>query len=194
MTVRIVNIRGTSGSGKSTLVRRVMELIGPRTAEFDRGRRQPLYYRLPRPEVAGRDVVVLGHYETACGGCDTITELDMSFRLAREQAAAGNHVIMEGLLLSGEVRRTIELHYWAQANGAALHVIRLTTPIEQCVANVQQRRTDRGDERPLNPKNTLAKERTVQTVTKRLREAGVDVIDMDNGEPTVRLIMDLLNG
>lgn len=160
---RIVNFRGTSGSGKTTLVHRVMSLYLDRKPVHIEGRKQPLYYTLTHPG-RGRDLAVLGHYETACGGCDTITELDEIFALAKRLARDGFDVLMEGLLVSGEIIRTAQL-----SQELRLYVLTLNTPIDDCVANINKRRVARGVEEPVRPKNTIAKDKTVRRVMERLK-------------------------
>ena len=99
----IVNPRGTSGAGKTELVRRIIAGYGwGRGGQVEPvstpGRERPMFYRLRHP-LGGRPLVLLGHYEATCGGCDTIRArdggLDEVFRLATEQAAGGCDVLLE---------------------------------------------------------------------------------------------------
>lgn len=172
----IINIRGTSGSGKSTLVRNILASYqgGGQDREMIEKRRQPLSYLL---RAAGLGPLrVLGHYETACGGCDTITDgYDRIWQLAREAHARGEHVLMEGLLLSTEHARTVQ----AVRDGLPVSVIQLDTDLETCIRRVGERRLARGDERPLNPANTEAKHKGIERVCERLRQDGVTVIKRD---------------
>lgn len=173
----IIQIRGTSGTGKSTVVREVMKRYNPaRQKVFRTGRKQPLCYFLPwlggpedsLPEEHG--LVVVGHYETACGGCDTLPSYDASIEIVREAHSRGFDVLFEGLLISGEVRRCAELH----ADGLPYHVIGLEVPLEVCIASVNKRRWAKDPEKPgVNPKNTEAKYKTVQGAMRKLAEAGV---------------------
>jgi len=145
----IINVRGAGGSGKTELVRRILWDYGwrggiaqasPLTAEpiLRQERQRPIGYRLTHPS-GGRSLVVLGHYEVTSGGCDTIRQrdggLDEVFCLAHQQGAAGHDVIIEGLRLSSEVERTKEL-----ARLHRVHILRLTTPVEQCSRNLARRR------------------------------------------------------
>ena len=66
----IVNIRGTSGSGKSTIVVRVCGLYDKKTPHFLEGRKNPYYYVFEKE--GHKPLAILGHYESPCGGCDTI--------------------------------------------------------------------------------------------------------------------------
>src|ERR671913_912726 len=112
----IINPRGTSGSGKTEFVRRLLSDYGwgrdDRVEPVSRvGRERPIAYRLRHP-LGGRPLAVLGHYEAASGGCDTIRATDggmhEAFRLAAEHASGGHDVLLEGLLLSAEHRRSTD--------------------------------------------------------------------------------------
>ena len=182
----IVNPRGTGGSGKTALVRRILADYGwgrgGRVEPVRReGRARPIAYRLPHP-LGGRPLAVLGNYGTAaCGGCDTIPlrdgGLDGAFRLAAGLAAAGHDVLLEGLWLSGEHRRTAEL-----ARGHALHVLRLDTPIERCVRNLAARRRAGRDVRPVIARAVAAQRDAVEDACARLRwcAASVEALDFDD--------------
>lgn len=153
----VVNPRGTSGSGKTELVRRILAQYGwRRTAEsgsiagfepfYGAGRRRPMGYRLHHPR-SGRPLAVIGHYEVTSGGCDTIRAgdggLEEALALAADHASAGYDVILEGLRLSAEQLLSSKL-----AERHSLHVLRLTTPLEQCARNLASRRRMRRDSWP----------------------------------------------
>lgn len=173
----IINIRGTSGSGKSTLVRRVMELYETKSAvKLKVGRKQPIGYILGKG--SHRSLALVGHYETACGGCDTIANMDEIYANVRQASFAGMDVLFEGLLISADANRIIQLHQDLLAH-ATVRVIALDTPLELCIASVNQRRlTDaeakgkayKGD---VNPKNTTSKFSGVKSSMKRIEAAGV---------------------
>lgn len=161
-----INIRGTSGSGKTTLVRSIMgQYHSVFQNVYRENRRRPIVtIHQHKPGCGnGIDLAVIGHYEAPCGGCDTITELDDVFRLVREQMGQGRDVLFEGLILSGEIARTAEL-----AKEVSLHIFCLTTPLEQCLANVNGRRAARGQMLPVKPANTKAKMRCVELTMQRL--------------------------
>jgi predicted kinase len=138
----IVNPRGTSGSGKTELARHIMAGYGwPRgqvAAVCRPGRRRPIAYRLQHPR-DGRPLAVLGHYEATSGGCDTVRladgGMDGVFRLAADFASSGHDVLLEGLALSRDVERSAAL-----AREHELHVLCLTTPPQECAANLIVRR------------------------------------------------------
>lgn len=181
----VINIRGTSGSGKSSLVREAMKGYRRVRPVHEPDRKRPIYYVLT-DHPARPDLTVLGHYETACGGCDTITEQDRIFELARDAVRRGQDVVFEGLLVSAEFRRTAQLG--ADLKGVAdFYVLHLDVPLAECVAGVQSRRTARGDERPLNPKNTESKHKGTRQTCSRLAAAGVHV-EASSREGGLRLV------
>lgn len=195
----IINIRGTSGSGKSTLVRSIKALYHGTTLKFkEEGRKQPVGYSCIRcvpPDLPGPPLGLVGHYETDCGGCDTIASMDRIFELALQAHEKGLDVIFEGLLISADVNRTVDLMKSVPAN--TLHVIALDVPIEECLDSVNARRRGKDLRRwkavnPLaenvtdtpegvtfragvNPKNTISKHKGVKQSCARLVAAGVPV-------------------
>lgn len=164
----IINIRGTSGSGKSTLVRAVMSYYREKEPIFIEKRKQPIRYVLKNPNRTPLEV--LGHYETACGGCDTIKTMDQIFDMALAANARGNHVLFEGLLICSDVKRTM-----AMAQFAPFISISLTTPVEQCCDNVRTRRLAGGNTKEFNEKNTRTRYDYEQKQIKKLQDAGVDI-------------------
>lgn len=168
---RIISIRGTSGSGKSTIVRRVMELFEFRSPHYIDGRKQPIGYRLRNVDNPNKGISVIGHYETACGGCDTIHSFEEVFNHVRREYDMGYHVLFEGVLLYCEVPLTTMM----VLEGLPLDVVALNTPIEECVASVNLRRWERGDPEPVNPDNTITKYNGTITSMARLQANGVPV-------------------
>lgn len=182
----IINIRGTSGSGKSTLVRNVMSLYSSKGRMRKEGRRQPIGYILgnPRPEDIHHQITYIpGHYETACGGCDTINGLDEIYALVEEAADTGAHVLFEGLIVCSDYKRLVGL----KEAGYPVLVIGLNTPLDVCIASVQQRREARGNTEVLNPKNTESKYKTNLRVLERFQEAGVEVAMLSRDEALERI-------
>lgn len=174
---RVINIRGTSGSGKSTLVRRIVELFDEKEPVFVPDRKQPLYYTLRKEGMC--PLALIGHYETACGGCDTIPSMDRIYEVIRLRLGEGFSVLYEGLLISAEVNRAVQLH----ADGFDLSVVELQTPLDLCVESVNQRRWAKTPDKPgVNPKNTSAKFKQTQATCRKLEAAGVRVFRADRDE------------
>ena len=164
----IINIRGTSGSGKSTIVREIMKQYPTVCKVKEDGRKRPLSYSCVKP--MHRPLMVLGHYETPCGGCDTITSMDKIYALVRHAHEEGYDVLYEGLLLSAEVNRCQQLH----EDGLPLLVIGLDVPLQECIDSVNARRWAKDPEKPgVNPKNTESKHKGTKRSMERFKEAGV---------------------
>ena len=140
---------------------------------------------------------MVGHYETACGGCDTINKMDRIFELVRELHESGHDVLFEGLLISADVNRTQALH----DDGLPLLVVELDVDLDVCLDSIHERRMAKwkqrgspGDPPPrVNPKNTKSKHRGTQTSTRRLSGGGVDttVCTRDEALAAVRRALEL---
>jgi predicted kinase len=193
----IVNPRGTSGSGKTELARRILADYGWSSGggmEPIRraGRARPIGFQLRHP-LGGRPLAVLGYYGAeTCGGCDTIPArdggLDAVFRLADWLATTGHDVLLEGLFLSAEYRRTAEL-----ARRHPLHVLRLDTPVERCARNLLARQRRSGALRPLVAEVVAAQRDAVEDVCARLRccAASVETLDFDEALRRARELLGL---
>ena len=180
-----INIQGTSGSGKSTLVRSIMLHYQANAPCYVDGRKQPHHYLL---SVEGRPcLVVPGHYATPCGGCDTLKTVDDVYATVHKAIEAKSNVLYEGIMVADDTRRAIDLNSIAE-----VHVILLTTPIETCLASIQNRRDARGDTRPLNPKNTISRARAHENGCKRLEAEGVAVHRLSRDEALAK-VKELLN-
>jgi energy-coupling factor transporter ATP-binding protein EcfA2 len=174
----IINIRGTSGSGKSTLVREIMDLYPTKTRVMVKDRKQPLAYLLSTDISDDKPLYVAGHYETACGGCDTITSYDDNYSYILKAHEAGYHVLFEGLLISAETRRMIELK--DKVGTENVLVIALEVDLETCLESINtRRRVKKPDAPPVNPKNTESKYKGVKSCMKKLAENGVRTMWLD---------------
>lgn len=171
----IISVRGTSGSGKTHLVRAVWGKFKTAEPTFREGRKRPIFYALKRPG-RKRPLYVLGSYETVCGGCDTIKTADEVFELIEQLSPLGD-VMYEGLLLSGEVRRSLTL-----PQKTAHHVF-INLPLEKCLSQVNSRRRAKDPEKPdVNPDNTASKHRSVLLAKGRLDAAKVNTFMGDYDE------------
>lgn len=175
----IIQIRGTGGSGKSTVVRRTMELYPNKTANHVTNRSRPISYNLWKDNGDSRYLLfVPGHYETPTGGCDTIKTPDEVFTLVTDAADNGMDVLFEGIMIGDDVRRMVET-----SRKYPSLVIALNTPLPECLAGIQSRRDIRGDDRPLNPKNTESRANRLRTsMIPRLKDAGVECKWMNREE------------
>lgn len=160
----IIQIRGTSGSGKTTVMRQIMSRLPgmhERNPVFVKGRKQPLYYEIGR-------AAILGHYETACGGCDSIGSAAQCYVQIMKLLNDFDIILCEGLLLSEDVKWSSQL--------PDLHVIYLTTPLETCLKQILKRRKEAGNDKPLNPENTSKRVGVIERSRLKLLAQGVPCI------------------
>ena len=167
MILVIINLRGTSGSGKSTIVRKLNGHYRTFYHIFEEGRRQPISTLYFNPVDLVGSLFIPGHYETACGGCDTIKTPDKVYELIRAAIVSNWNIIYEGIIIQDDTRRLIELNAQYPVN-----IIELSTPIEDCLAGVQARRNARGDTRSLATKNTVDRFVRVHRTNDKLRSQG----------------------
>lgn len=172
----IINVRGTSGSGKSTAVRQVMDAATSIDRIYVEGRKNPLLYRLNWPQFL-EIVAVPGHYETPCGGCDTIKTYDQLFEIIRGEHKAGHHVLFEGLLVAHDKKRCTELWDWLEREPGMFNIIEITEPLEVCLASVEKRRSERKNppSKPFNPDNTIRRYNEVVRSCEQLEAIGIEV-------------------
>lgn len=129
----IITIRGPSGSGKSHLARAVMDEYGVRASYASPGRARPAGYLLrrgSRPELA-----VLGHYEIANGGTDTLGRLEEIYAEVRRHDDAGRDVLYEGKCMGDGLRNVQQLI----GEDRDVRVVYLSTPVNVCVKSVRSR-------------------------------------------------------
>lgn len=177
----IVQIRGTSGSGKSHIVREVMARFPERQEVYREGRKQPIYYLLDN---GIRPLVVPGHYNRPCGGCDTIKTNEETFGIVAAAHLAGRNCLFEGIMAQDAALS------WMEPIKELPHlIIGLTTPIEECLAGIQQRRDARGDTRPLNPNNTVNRARSQERALDKLSGLGFKVERLSREEALSRVKM-----
>jgi hypothetical protein len=143
-----------------------MDLYERREPTMRERRKQPLGYTCFLN--GHRPLWVAGHYETPCGGCDTINGVDYVYQLLYEAIARDEDVLYEGLIIASDVARAIELK---EFDGM---VIELDVPIVDCLASVMMRRNERGDDRELNPTNTMRKAKQVASQRVRFMDSGID--------------------
>lgn len=159
----IIQVRGTSGSGKTTVMRKVMDMMGDWNSGFMDGRRNPLFYTSASewPTTS-----VVGSYASNCGGVDTISGYGLLLKTVEELHKKG-HVLMEGLLLSEDVKQTLTLL------PKKLKIIFLDTQVDECINRVKKRRVTAGNEKPLKEDNTRRRVDVIQRARERLVGAGV---------------------
>lgn len=188
----IINIRGISGSGKSTLARKIMGLYDSRLPMKEKQpstRKAPIGYLCSK--LGATHLGVIGHYESACGGADTIHGYDILYPLIFEAAKPGNHVLYEGLLISGDVKNTQTLvSNLSQLPGTVMRNVALRVPLEECMESVTQRRIraweakgSKGDRPgPMPLVRAQGKQSQLESAVRRLNAAGIPVEWADREE------------
>lgn len=182
----IINIRGTHGSGKSTIAKTLITTYKGHSVDTDiRGR--PKGYVLAIPDVG--DLYIVGSYETACGGCDSIQPYADIWPRVVEFAEQG-HVLFEGALVSssyGEIGRASEQY------GDQFIFAFMDTPLEVCLQRIVARRQAKGNLKPLDPKNTKNKLESIsKSINKIKNEFGRRCVIIDHKDP-IPQILELLN-
>lgn len=189
----IIMIRGTSGSGKTTVMREVMK-HGSWTPHHTAGRKNPLYYQAhldyPAP-------IVLGSYESTCGGCDNIGsapkvyELIQTFLDPPVTTLKREYVILcEGLLLSEDTKWTGKLH----DEGQDVRCLFLTTSQEECLERVKGRRREAGNEKELNPDNTVNRIGVIERARVKLTGLGVRCVRCSSSQAAAIILRWIKNG
>lgn len=139
----IINIAGTNGSGKSTVVRgliarakHVMTVMNP-----DPGSKWKELGRIVK--IAGHEVFISGRYpdEFDTGGSDTIKDHLLNYAQVKHHARLGLHAVFEG---SRMMNHTVGIEL-VRENITTIHVIRLTTTLDEVKAGIDARRVRRGD-------------------------------------------------
>lgn len=174
----VINIRGTGGSGKSTVVKRIMALYSARTPYYIEGRKQPLYTVCIHPRVGELELLVPGHYNVACGGCDTLKGPQHVYDIIKEFGTnMHRHVLFEGIMVGDDVKRAVDLHL---SDRGQFQVIVLSTPVDECLRSIEARRAEKGNEKPLDPANTIDRDKRLRkSMVPRLKDSGVPVFSLD---------------
>lgn len=183
----IVNIRSTHGGGKSTLVKAILDKYhaAPHLWKETARSRKPLVYST---QEMGTPLFIIGPYETACGGCDAIQPYDDIWPLVERFGKRGN-VLFEGALVSSSVGNIGR----AMAARKDCVVAFLDTPLEECLARIARRRAARGDDRPLNPKNTTSKFEGILRSRPQLEALGLRCVTVPH-KRAVAFMLGLLRG
>jgi hypothetical protein len=169
MTLVALNIRGTSGAGKSYLTRRLLAHYPANVPSFVEGRRRTPISAL-YTGAKGPPLFALGHYTAEQGGgADTVSRADGFTWLEKAATTKSVNLLWEGVIFSDEVPQTVQLSRLID-----VHVILLTTPLEQCLSDIRARREARGNLKPLSEENTKNRLKSLEKAYTRLRDARHD--------------------
>lgn len=175
----VIQVRGTSGSGKTWVMQQVMERLGNWAPRYVPRRKRPLWYRLIQDYPA---VVVLGGYDTACGGCDSVGSAAAVYDLIQKVQVeeVPNVILAEGLLLSEDAKWTAQL----LADGLDLRVAYLTTAVERCITQINTRRAAAGRTELANVSNTTRRVAVIERSRVKLEAAGVHCVQVTAPQAT----------
>lgn len=201
MTPLIINLRGTNGSGKGWLATRLV----PPTPEGKFQIAEHAYVtkagaRRTKPIWAYRDkpsgLILIGRYDTACGGCDGLPDVRTAYRaaLTASQMPDVRGVVLEGLMISGIYQSVVDelgRAAAAQPRPARLIWAYLSTPLDTCIARVRLR-SARSPE--WDPSNIVSKHRAVVRTRERALAAGHPVVDVASDEDSLMVLRGLLTG
>jgi uridine kinase len=174
--IKAFNLRGTNGSGKTYVAQALLEESGALAVEM-RTKKHPLFYK---GSLNKKDFFILGSYENACGGCDTIPSVHIVAKLLDDlMSSAGNGVIFyEGLMISHMIGTVGAI---AKKHNERHTMAFLDTPLDTCIERVRQRRLDAGNTKPFDPNRTLIGDyKAVRAAHKNARMQGFQTALVDH--------------
>lgn len=182
----VVSIRGTHGSGKSTVVTKIMALYPSTSVPVGQKRPAAYHVRIPGPT----QLVVIGPYATACGGCDAIQPYSDIWPRIEQALDNGYHVLFEGALVSssyGTIGKNLDEQV---LDGAEAVFAFLDTPIELCLERIAQRRAARGNFEPVKPDNTVNKHRSVNGTKAQMAKLGsrIHIVNIDHTQAVKQVL------
>lgn len=137
----IINLRGPNGSGKSTVAFKLIALGAESPIQLAR-------YETPKGAerfvegyyIPSLDLIVVGAYRTACGGCDGIKTQDLVKSSAHIARGMARHVFFEGVIVSTLFGGYYELSKGLREEfGEGLTWAYLDTPRAVCLERIQKR-------------------------------------------------------
>lgn len=183
----IINIRGTHGSGKSYTVKQIISRFNGCPIGKDK-RGKPLGYAMKLNN--DEQLLVVGRYDIACGGCDAIQPYSDIWPRVAEFASMG-HVLFEGALISanyGTIGTSSEQY------GNDFVFAFLDTPLDLCLKRIVERRLAKGNTKPLNPYQTTWKHKTILSLYDRFRDERGRRTVLLNYNKAINQILGLLYG
>lgn len=171
----IINIRGANGSGKSTIAKSVGDIPGE-VAVIELVQKQPeMKKAITGTLVKHLDTIVIGPYDSNCGGCDKYTwsgSHDQIVEAIEVAAARFSHVVFEGVTITSSFTRYRDLsERLNNIYGQPTYWVMLDFPIDVLVDRVKKRTPkfrDAADEARLR-KNIASKVRTMELTYPKLK-------------------------
>lgn len=189
-------LRGTNGSGKTRVARHIIEESEAKVI-LRLGRKARAY----KGFFGEVPIFILGSYESACGGCDTISHVQEVADLLRLFMTNDNElncfnvdsvpgvVFFEGLMISHMLGTVGE----CQAKlGKDKNILAfLDTPLDKCIEHVMTRRMLRKDDRPFDPKNVVKDHPRVFSSRDNAIQKGYTVVDVPWRDATEVVLEDV---
>jgi hypothetical protein len=174
MSIHAFNPRGTSGAGKTTVARHFLHESGAQPI-IRVGNKNRIY----KGTLYGVPFYFLGDYTVVCGGCDTIESVHLAADLINQvmNFGGGGILIYEGLMIShmiGTVGAAVKGY------GKRHTMAFLDTPLDTCLARVEERRSHKNNPKPFNPANTIKDWRAVDRCKHNAIQQGFQVITLDH--------------
>jgi len=175
MSYKIVKLHGCSGAGKTTIARALMTSATVVHTVTKYGAKRPEAYGCVLP---GYDapVIVLGSYESNCGGMDTVSSAAEAMEMVRHYHQDG-HILHEGLLQStyyGAMGKDSEQY------GDDYIYAFLDTPILTCLERVTRRRDVQASKNKFDPQLTIDKFNTIERLRLKCIAGGRRVVTFDH--------------
>lgn len=174
MAYKIIKLHGCSGAGKTTVARALMA-SSTEIAQVtkDGQKRAEAYVCL----IDGYDapVIVLGSYESNCGGMDTVSSAAQAMEMVKYYHESG-HILHEGLLQStyyGAMGKDSEQY------GDDYIYAFLDTPILTCLDRVTRRRDVMKSRNKFDPQLTVDKFNTIERLKGKCVAGGRRVVTLD---------------
>ena len=182
----IVKLHGCSGAGKTTIARHIME----NAAKVHVVTNQKGGHEAYVCEIEGfpLPLAVLGSYQNACGGMDTVSSQDEAIKLIDYYHGEGCHVFHEGLLQSTYYGK---MGQHSVPFGDRYIYAFLMTPIDVCLSRVEERRRANNSTNKFNPELTIDKWNTINRLRGRVRMLGHNVYEWDSTMGTMPQIRSL---
>lgn len=174
MAYKILKLHGCSGAGKTTVARALMGSANEITQIIKDGQKRPEAYVCTLDDYDA-PVVVLGSYESNCGGMDTVSSAAQAMEMVRYYHDIG-HVLHEGLLQStyyGAMGKDSEQY------GDDYIYAFLDTPLLVCLDRVTRRRDVMKSKNKFDPQLTVDKFNTIERLKLKCIAGGRRVVTFD---------------
>jgi predicted ABC-type ATPase len=190
-----INVRGCNGSGKTTVVRSLLAAaLDVKVESFDVPSHKPIpvtVATLKAPPAVCRNVkiAIIGDYtKDGCTGLDRIKTQAASKYVIEKAADIPDVevVVFEGVLVSTIYGPWLE---WSRKMGSRMLWAFLDTPIEECLARIQ----NRNGGKPIKEEQVRAKHLTISRVQDKARAAGQRVVVLPWRSPSIALYNEVMD-